>query len=83
MDEAQLQIEGDLLALGGHLRSLKNGLYHSQENAQRAAQKAKALGKTEIVAEMARLIRELEAVQQRMENPLVQEFTADEEPIPF
>lgn len=73
----------NITELGGHLRGLKNDLYRSIECARRGTYCANEAGLNAIATETTQAIADIEAILKKLEHPQVQEFTAEEEPIPF
>lgn len=83
LNDPSIREEGNLIALGGHLRGLKNCLYRSIECARKSTYCAEEADLDAISTETTQAIADIEAILNKLEHPHVQEFTADDEPIPF
>ena len=83
MLDPSIKEEGNLIALGGELRGLKNSLHRAKESARKSTYCANKAGLDAIATETTAAIKDIEAILKKLEHPQVQEFTADEEPIPF
>lgn len=77
-------IEGaKIIQLGQSLIKLKNSLEYAREEAEASIKNAKALDRTELASEAVSILMSVKALQQKMQNPQIQEWMAAEEEIPF
>ncbi|QUY45447.1 hypothetical protein [Acaryochloris marina] len=77
-------IEGaKIIQLGQSLLKLKNSLEYAREEAEASIKNAEALGRTEIATEADFILMSVKTLQQKMQNPQIQEWMAAEEEVPF
>lgn len=77
-------IEGaNIIRLGQSLVKLKNSLEYARKEAEASIKNAEVMDRSEIVAEAQSILMSVKVLQQKMQNPHIQEWMAAEEEVPF
>lgn len=82
-DTPEINEGANIIRLGQSLLKLKNSLEYAREEAEASIKNAEVMDRTEIVAEAQSILMTVKVLQQKMQNPQIQEWMAAEEEIPF